>query len=115
MQELAYWLMSLLFVIALILGLAFIAKRWLTPGAVTPMFRKGQKRRLQLVEILALDHKTRLLLIRRDNTAHLILQGAHAETVIETGIPPIAADLQSKAAKRVSLAENNQEQPDDMD
>lgn len=89
MDTLAYWTISLLFVIALILGLALLLKKIFLPHtANTPLFKKPSKRRLQLVEILAIDHKSRLLLVRRDHVEHLILQGQTGETLIESGITP---------------------------
>lgn len=89
MEVLVYWAISLLFVVALILGLALIVKRFVMPNSgKTPLFRKSSKRRLAISEIMALDHKTRLILIRCDNVEHLILQSANRETVIETGIIP---------------------------
>ncbi len=91
MQELAYWLISLLFVISLILGLALILKKILMPRVTGgSLLRSKGKRRLGLVEVLPLDHKTRLLLIKRDNTEHLILQGTTGETIVETGIQATA-------------------------
>lgn len=94
MQELAYWLLSLLFVIALILGLAVLVKKWVMPESGTkPFFRKGAKRRLSVVESLPLDHKSRLLLIRRDEKEHLILQSTAGETLIERGITPPSGTL----------------------
>ena len=87
MDYLAYWVISLLFVIALILGLALLIKKFVLPQAgTTPLFKKSSKRRLHLVETLVLDHKSKLLLIRRDNVEHLLLQGPNDHLVIETGI-----------------------------
>lgn len=88
MQEIAYWLISLLFVIALILALALIMKKILMPKMSGGGLLRGKtKRRLSVTESLPIDHKTRLLLIRRDDVEHLIIQGVSGETLIETGIP----------------------------
>jgi hypothetical protein len=46
---------------------------------------RGQKR-LAIVESMALDTKHRLLLVRRDQTEHLIVIGGMSDLVIETGI-----------------------------
>ena len=43
-------------------------------------------RRLSVVEVLMLDTRRRLVLVRRDDVEHLILLGATTETVIERGI-----------------------------
>ena len=43
-----------------------------------------------MLEVLAIDGKRRLVLVRRDDTEHLLLIGGEADLVIERGIP---ADL----------------------
>ena len=43
-------------------------------------------RRLGVVEYMTLDPKTRLVLIRRDDTQHLLLLGAAGPVVVERGI-----------------------------
>ena len=88
MDYLLYWGLSLAFVLALILGLALVIKKGLMPQAKNrSLFGKANKR-LELMEICPLDHKSRLLLIRRDNVEHLILQGPTSETLIESNIKP---------------------------
>jgi len=73
---------ALAFVVALIAGVAWIAKRFL-PGAGA-MSSAGRKRRLQTVEILPLDSKTRAVLLRRDDTEHLVVIGPDSLAVVET-------------------------------
>lgn len=86
-ETLIYWAICLLFVIALILGLALIVKKFALPqNAGSPLFGKSKKSRLQIMETLALDHKSRLVLLRRDDVEHLIIIGPTNETLIETGI-----------------------------
>lgn len=86
-ETLIYWAICLLFVIALILGLALIVKKFALPqNAGSPLFGKSKKSRLQIMETLALDHKSRLVLLRRDDVEHLIVIGPTNETLIETGI-----------------------------
>jgi len=79
--------LALIFVLSLMGGLALIMKR-INSGR--PL-ANAPKRRLKLVESLPLDAKRRLVLLRRDNTEHLVILGAGGETVIEA---QIAADLQ---------------------
>jgi flagellar protein FliO/FliZ len=69
-------------VLALFAGAVWAGKRYL-PG-IRVGAREG--RRLQLVEVLMLDTRRRLILIRRDEVEHLILLGGTTETVIESGI-----------------------------
>lgn len=75
---------ALLFVVALIALFAWIARRWL--GA-NPSFA-GRGKRLAVVETLALDSKQRLMLVRRDETEHLVCVGPTGVSVLETGVQP---------------------------
>lgn len=74
---------AFIFVLALIFALAWIAKRLGVGGAVASA---GRGRRLALVEVLALDAKRRLAIVRRDDVEHLILLGPSNDTLIESGI-----------------------------
>jgi flagellar protein FliO/FliZ len=80
------FLLALVFVLALIGLAAWLARRFGLAGAV-PMPR-GRRRRLGIVESVALDGKRRLVLVRRDTTEHLLLLGAGPDLVVETGIVP---------------------------
>ncbi|MBM3536166.1 MAG: hypothetical protein FJX60_24430 [Alphaproteobacteria bacterium] len=76
--------LSLGLVLALFGAILWAAKRYL------PGMRIGNRtgRRLQLVEVLMLDTRRRVVLVRRDDVEHLVLLGATSETVIERGIAP---------------------------
>jgi flagellar protein FliO/FliZ len=75
------YLLALLLVLGLILGLAWLVRRFGLAGplAVPP----GRRRRLQLVEVLTLDARRRLVLVRRDEAEHLLLLGANEAIVVE--------------------------------
>ena len=68
-------------VLLLIAAVAWIARRFMAGGAVP----YGKKRRLALVEVLPLDGKSRLAIVRRDEVEHLIVLGPAATTVVESG------------------------------
>ncbi|MFM7347447.1 MAG: flagellar biosynthetic protein FliO [Tagaea sp.] len=80
-QQLAQFAAALAFVLALVALVAWLARRFL-PGAAG--VQAGKKRRLAIVENLALDPKTRAVLLRRDDAEHLIVLGPNAATKIET-------------------------------
>ena len=86
----AQFLLALLFVLALIGVIALVARR-LGLGGPAPVRRAD--RRLALVESLPIDGRRRLVLVRRDNTEHLLLLGAGSERVVETGIAAPTADF----------------------
>ncbi len=73
---------ALVFVVALMGGLAILLKRLGFSGAVQV---KTGKKRLKLIETLPLDARRKLAIVERDNVQHLILLGGNDETVIETG------------------------------
>ena len=81
----AKFVLALIFVLGLIGLLATLARR-LGFGLPQAQPRRGQDRRLALIEVLALDAKRRLVLVRRDNVEHLVILGHEGETVVETGI-----------------------------
>jgi flagellar protein FliO/FliZ len=91
MMEDMYWrfLGALVLVVALIFALAWVAKRLGFGGRLATA--RG-KRRLGVQEVLSLDNKRRLVLLKRDGIEHLILLGLNDDVVVETGIIP-PADL----------------------
>ncbi len=74
---------AFIFVISLMLLFPWLLKRL---GVAGSMARNGGSRRLKVVEFLPLDHRRRLVLVRRDNREHLLMLGPQGETVVETGI-----------------------------
>ena len=75
---------ALALVVAMMVGLGLIMRRINAGSGLV----QGQKRRLKIVEMMNLDHRRRLLLIRRDDREHLVILGPTAETVVESGIAP---------------------------
>ena len=75
---------ALIFVIALMGGIALCVRKFGIFGIPLPE-RQGAKKRLKLVEILPLDARRRLMIVRRDDhTEHVILLGTQSEQIIET-------------------------------
>jgi len=81
----AQFVLMLIIVIGMILGLAWVVKRFGLTGALQGSL--GRKRRLGLVESATLDGRNRVILLRRDNVEHLVLVGPNTSQVIESGIP----------------------------
>lgn len=77
-------ILALGFVLGLIWLLGQVIRRygwkW---GLPTPM-DIGKTKRLRLIEVLSLDGKNRLVLVKRDNVEHLLLINANHSDVIET-------------------------------
>lgn len=81
-----YWrfLIALLLVVAMIFAAAWVARRLGLGGRLVAV--GGKKRRLAIVEVLPLDGKRRLVLLRRDGAEHLLLLGMTSDVVIESRI-----------------------------
>lgn len=88
------FLLALIFVLALIGVFAALARR-LGFGFPTAT-GKGKGRRLSVTEVMNVDAKRRLLLVRRDNIEHLVLVGGGSDMIVEGGIraPAFAAALE---------------------
>ena len=85
--DISRFVLSFVVVIGLIGGLAWVLRRY-GAGRITAAAGKG---RLGVVEVAAVDAKRRLVLVRRDDTEHLILLSPTSETIVETGISAIAS------------------------
>jgi flagellar protein FliO/FliZ len=81
--EYSRFILALLFVIALI-GLAawFARKLGLMPSPNAKL-KPGQ--RLQIMEMINVDAKRKLMLVRHDQNEHLILIGGESDVVISSG------------------------------
>ncbi|MBC07777.1 flagellar biosynthetic protein FliO [Thalassospira sp.] len=75
---------ALLFVLGIIGVFALLARRFV-PGARN-INRRGTKRRLSVVEVVPVDTKRRLVLLKRDDTEHLVMLGPNGDTVVERNI-----------------------------
>jgi hypothetical protein len=87
MWEVLWLLLIIVFLAAAIIVGALLWRSYVdngSPGA--GMFRNKVEKRLEVVDQAALDGRRRLVLIRRDNTEHLIMTGGPVDVVIETGI-----------------------------
>ena len=90
-MDLSYvrFLLAFLFVIGLIGLLAWVLRRVGFGGVrLSPGFKgKGRpQRRLAITEVANVDGRHRLVLVRRDDTEHLILLGHSGDLLIEGNI-----------------------------
>lgn len=75
-------LLSLVVVLGLMGGLAFLIKKLGLAGA-QPLQKSGKKN-LEVVETLPLDARRRAVILRNKDKEHLVILGASSETLIET-------------------------------
>ncbi len=78
------FLFALIFVLGLVGGTAVLARRF-GLGNRAPV-RRGGQRRLAIIDSTVVDAKRRLILVRRDQTEHLLLVGGANELLIESAI-----------------------------
>lgn len=76
--------LALILVVGIILGLAWLLRRYgLGDGAHNAL---GRKKRLMTIESTSVDARHRLVLVRRDETEHLLLVGPGDSFIVESGI-----------------------------
>lgn len=102
------FILALIFVIGLIALLAAMARRagWGFPAAA---IKRAGNRRLGIVEVTPLDGRRRLILVRRDDTEHLLLVGPTSELLIETGIAGSGTDFRQALTAALPAADNSTE------
>jgi flagellar biogenesis protein FliO len=89
----------------LLLALFYYGARALSGStARAGKWRSGQ--RIGVIDSMPVDGTRRLVLVRRDDTEHLLLLGTHGDLVIESNIPMAArgdAELPGAARKAVPV------------
>ncbi len=86
--EIIRFVAALALVIGLIMGCAYLLRRFSLPQQWLKVAPSGG--RLSVVEVRYLDARRRLVLVRRDDTEHLLLLSETQATVVESGIKPHA-------------------------
>jgi len=99
------FVLALVFVLGLIGAFGLLVRRY-GPGAGLAVRPRGQDRRLAVTEVLTLDARRRLVLVRRDDVEHLLLLGQEGDRVVESGIrvasPSPAAGFRQALADTVT-------------
>jgi flagellar protein FliO/FliZ len=94
---------ALAFVLALIGAVGWVARRTGMGGRLPRS--TGRHRRIGIVEILPLDAKRRLVLVRRDGVEHLLLVGPGSDIVVERAIATDTSDATGTAAAEPAFEE----------
>lgn len=111
-DQYARFAMALMLVLALIFVVLWLLKRVGMAGAAAGG-PKGRRRRLSVVEAVALDPRRRLVLVRRDGVEHLLLLGASGDLVVESRIAADGGDFDKElsAAQNAALEQREGEAP----
>lgn len=80
---------ALIAVLAMIGLCAMLARK---AGLASGAGALGRRRRLHLVETIALDARRRAAILRCDGREHLVILGPASELLIESGLTPVAAE-----------------------
>ena len=83
------FLLALVFILALIGGLAWLARRFGLGGKLVTS--QGANRRLSIVEVMTLDSRRKLVLLRRDSSEHLVLLGPTSDLLIDSDTAKLPA------------------------
>lgn len=105
---------ALALVLGLIGGLAWLVKRSGVAGNLVPTAaRKGAGRRLGIVEVLPLDPRRKLVLVRCDAREHLLLlgHGPAPDLVVAAVEAPADAGRFAEALERSSREQDGGEPP----
>lgn len=94
---------ALVGVLVLLWIVVFMLKRYTNGGTSG---RWGRSKRLGLVEVLPLDGKRRLVLVRRDDQEHLMLIGGERDLVVSTHDAPPEASKPAKKSGRKSAEDD---------
>jgi len=91
--------MALMFVVALMTGLAHVLKRF---GLSNSGTLSGKDARLKIVDTIHLDARRKMMLVQRDDVQHLVIIGTASETVVETGIKPVQNQEQAEKTETIT-------------
>jgi hypothetical protein len=85
MPDAARFIVAFLLVLFLIGAAAFLWRKFGT-GTLNPTGPRGRQPRLAVIDAASVDGRRRLVLIRRDNTEHLLMIGGPTDIVVEPNI-----------------------------
>ena len=83
-NEIIRFISALVLVVSL-MGILWLILKKMGINGTLPL-NQGQKRRLQVVEMLPLTNSHKAVLLRRDDKDHLVILSSNGETVVETSI-----------------------------
>jgi len=86
------FLFALIFVIGLI-GVIAVMVRRMGFGSPTSIIKRHGERRLDIVEVMPLEGRRKLMIIRRDNREHLLMISPASELLIESFDKPATTDI----------------------
>lgn len=98
---LVQFLLALAVVLLLIVALTWILKK--INAVSSRVGLQGAQPRLSITEALSVDHKRRLVLVKRDHVEHLLLIGGENDLLLEYGILPHPAQQARRQQTQAAL------------
>lgn len=102
-------ILALFFTLALVGVVSALLRRYGNGVGITRGATRRTNKRLEVKEMLTLDPRRRLVLIRRDDVEHLLLLGHEASHVVESNITPpegeIAEDVDEELLENMDADE----------
>jgi flagellar protein FliO/FliZ len=80
----AQFIITLIVILLLVAAIYWLFQRFVGGPSISP--RRSRNLRLAIIDALPIDHRRKLVLIRRDNVEHLILVGGAADLVVESSV-----------------------------
>lgn len=98
--------LTMIIALAIVLVLIVLAV-WLIKlvGDASRSVGRGRNRRLMIVDSIAIDNKRQAVIVRRDETEHLIVIGGPNDLVVESGFAAPAAHQMQRVQRRKPVAE----------
>ena len=110
MPDAARFVVAFLLVLGLIGAGAFLWRRFGT-GPLSTTGPRGRQPRLAVIDAASVDGRRRLVLIRRDNTEHLIMIGGPTDIVIEPNITRAGAISVAREPRPIPAGDAASRQP----
>lgn len=95
MLDFARYFAGLVLVLGLLAGFAYLLRRGMMQGLFPGMPGSQSHRRMSVKESLLLDPRRRVLIIKVDDTEHIVLLGASGEQILDTkpALPDFVPDM----------------------
>jgi flagellar protein FliO/FliZ len=104
MPDAARFVVAFLLVLGLIGAGAFLWRKFGT-GGLSATGSRGRQPRLAVIDAASVDGRRRLVLIRRDNTEHLLMIGGPTDIVIEPNIARAGANTPARDPRPIPLGD----------
>ena len=110
MPDAARFVVAFLLVLGLIGAGAFLWRKF-GSGTLSTTGPRGRQPRLAVIDAASVDGRRRLVLIRRDNTEHLLMIGGPTDIVVEPNINRTGANSVTREARPIPVGEIPPRQP----